>query len=82
MGPSRKALWHKATAESGGVDYEYSYNGATHTGSLNGEDEDGNPTSLTFTYNDSTDAITFVLPLYVDGDTNAVNIPVVYNRAE
>ena len=65
-----------------GVDYEYSYNGATHTGSLNGEDEDGNPTSLTFTYNDSTDAITFVLPLYVDGDTNAVNIPVVYNRAE
>ena len=65
-----------------GVDYEYSYNGTTHTGSLNGEDEDGNPTSLTFTYNDSTDAITFVLPLYVDGDTNAVNIPVVYNRAE
>ena len=31
---------------------------------------------------DWTAAITFVLPLYVDGDTNAVNIPVVYNRAE
>lgn len=64
-----------------GIDYEYSYDGTTHTGSLNGEDEEGNPASLSFTYNDSTDAITFVLPLYVAEDTtNVVNYPMVFNR--
>lgn len=63
------------------IDYEYSYDGTTHTGSLNGEDEEGNPASLSFTYNDSTDAITFVLPLYVAEDTtNVVNYPMVFNR--
>lgn len=64
-----------------GIDYEYSYDGTTHTGSLNGVDEDGNPASLTFTYDDATDAITFVLPLYAEGDTNVINFPMVYNRA-
>ena len=64
-----------------GVDYEYAYNGATHTGSLNGVDYEGNPTSLIFTYDDATDAITFVMPLYVDGDTNALNFPMVYTRS-
>ncbi len=50
-----------------GISYEYSYNGATHTGYLVGtaEDENGNevPAQLQFTYNDATDVITFELPL-------------------
>ena len=50
-----------------GISYEYSYDGATHTGYLVGtaEDENGNevPAQLQFTYNDATDVITFELPL-------------------
>ncbi|MBR6130791.1 MAG: hypothetical protein IKQ20_02910, partial [Bacteroidales bacterium] len=65
-----------------GIDYEYSYDGASHTGYLLGQDENGNPANLTFTYNDSTDAITFVLPLYFAEDTaNVINFPLIYNRA-
>lgn len=69
-----------------GVDYEYSYDGATHTGSLVGtaEDENGNEVTsqLEFTYDDATDEITFLLPMAFDGDTNVVNVPMVFHRAE
>lgn len=68
-----------------GVDYEYSYDGATHTGNLIGtyEEEDGTETTshLVFTYNDATDEITFLLPMAFDGDTNVVDVPVVFHRA-
>ena len=68
-----------------GVDYEYSYDGATHTGSLVGtaEDENGNEVTsqLEFTYNDATDEITFLLPMAFDGDTTVVDVPVVFHRA-
>ena len=65
-----------------GVDYEYSYDGTTHTGSLNGTDDEGNTVSLGFTYEDATDAITFILPMSFDGDTTEFDIPMVFNRAE
>lgn len=66
-----------------GVAYEYSYNGATHTGALVASEpnEDGTYDQLQFTYDDATDAITFILPLYTEFDTNAVNVPLVFNRA-
>ncbi len=65
-----------------GIDYEYSYDGASHTGYLVGQDDNGNVANLTFTYDDNTDAITFVLPLYLAEDTaNVINFPLVYNRA-
>ncbi len=64
-----------------GVDYEYSYDGTTHTGSLNGTDDEGNTASLTFTYDDATDAITFILPMSFDGETTEFDIPMVFNRA-
>ena len=68
-----------------GVDYEYSYDGATHTGNLIGtyEEEDGTETTthLVFTYNDATDEITFVLPMAFDGDTTVVDMPVVFHRS-
>ena len=68
-----------------GVDYEYSYDGATHTGNLVGttEDENGNEVTsqLEFTYNDATDEITFLLPMAFDGDTTVVDVPVVFHRA-
>ena len=69
-----------------GVDYEYSYDGATHTGNLIGtyEEEDGNEVTsqLEFTYNDATDEITFILPMAFEGDTNVVNVPMVFHRTE
>lgn len=69
-----------------GVDYEYSYDGASHTGNLIGtyEEEDGTETTthLVFTYDDATDEITFLLPMAFDGDTNVVNVPMVFHRAE
>lgn len=69
-----------------GVDYEYSYDGATHTGNLIGtyEEEDGTETTsqLVFTYNDATDEITFVLPMAYEGDTTVVDVPMVFHRAE
>lgn len=68
-----------------GVDYEYSYDGATHTGNLIGtyEEVDGTETTshLVFTYNDATDEITFVLPMAYEGDTTVVDVPVVFHRA-
>ena len=68
-----------------GVDYEYNYEGATHTGNLIGtyEEEDGTETTshLVFTYNDATDEITFVLPMAFDGDTTVVDVPVVFHRS-
>lgn len=68
-----------------GVDYEYSYDGATHTGSLNGtiEDENGTEvaTSLTFTYDDLTDEITFIIPMAFEGDTTEIDVPMVFHRA-
>ena len=64
-----------------GVDYEYSYDGATHTGYLVGMDENGNPANLNFTYDDNTDAITFIMQLYMPEDTtNTINYPMVYSR--
>lgn len=67
-----------------GVDYEYSYDGATHTGSLNGtiEDENGTEvaTSLTFTYSDANDEITFIIPMAFEGDTTSMDVPVVFHR--
>ncbi len=68
-----------------GVDYEYSYDGVTHTGSLNGtiEDENGTEvaTSLTFTYSDANDEITFIIPMAFEGDTTVVDVPVVFHRS-
>ena len=64
-----------------GIDYEYSYDGTTHTGVLLGEDEDGNPANLTFTYDDATDDITFVIPMAFDGDTTEYAIPMVFHRS-
>lgn len=68
-----------------GVDYEYSYDGATHTGNLIGtyEEEDGTETTshLVFTYSDANDDITFILPMAYEGDTTVVNVPVVFHRA-
>lgn len=64
-----------------GINYDYSYDGTTHTGYLVGQDDDGNPANLTFTYDDNTDAITFVIPLYLAEDTaNVINFPLIYNR--
>lgn len=68
-----------------GVDYEYNYDGTTHTGSLVGtaEDENGNEVTsqLEFTYDDATDEITFILPMAFEGDTNVINVPMVFHRA-
>ena len=76
-----------------GVSYEYSYDGATHTGYLvcNTLDENENevPGQLQFTYDDATDAINFNLELYyasedmdsVD-DTNTFTFPLHFVRNE
>lgn len=63
-----------------GIDFEYSYDGTTHTGTLNGEDEEGNPAHLTFTYSDANDEITFIIPMAFDGDTTSMDVPVVFHR--
>ena len=63
-----------------GIDFEYSYDGTTHTGTLNGEDEEGNPANLTFTYSDANDEITFIIPMAFDGDTTSMDVPVVFHR--
>lgn len=76
-----------------GLSYQYSYDGATHTGYLvcNAEDGNGNvvPTQLQFTYDDATDVITFNINLYfasenpedVD-DTNTIVFPLNFARNE
>ena len=69
-----------------GVSYTYSYDGSTHTGYLDGvaDDNIGNdePAKLKFTYNDNTDAITFVLPMYYAYDNKPVNLTLVFKRNE
>ena len=67
-----------------GVSYSYSYNGTTHTGYLDGvsEDNDTVPAQLQFTYNDTDDDITFVLPMFYADDSTAVNITLVFQRDE
>lgn len=69
-----------------GVSYTYTYDGSTHTGYLNGvaEDEDGNdvPAQLQFTYDDATDAITFVLPMVFAEDGTPVTLTMVFLRNE
>ncbi len=69
-----------------GVSYTYSYDGTTHTGYLDGvaEDTAGNevPSKLVFTYNDATDAITFVLPMFYAEDNTPVSITLVFKRDE
>ena len=78
-----------------GLDYQYSYDGTTHTGYFIGttEDENGNdvPTRLQFVYNDTTDVITFNLELYYvyyacetpdDADTNTITFPLNFFRNE
>ena len=57
-----------------GVDYEYSYDGTTHTGALNGTDDEDNTVSLGFTYEDATDAITFILNLFYAEDETTVTL--------
>lgn len=76
-----------------GLSYQYSYDGATHTGYFvcNAEDDNGNvvPTQLQFTYDDATDVITFNLNLYFAtenpddfDDTNPIVFPLNFNRNE
>ena len=60
-----------AMAQIFGLSYQYSYDGTTHTGYLDGvaDDEDDNPGQLQFTYDDATDVITFVLNMFYTDDT-------------
>lgn len=65
-----------------GVSYEYSYDGATHTGYLDGvaDDENDNPGQLQFTYNDATDIITFNLAMFYPEDSTAVSLTLNFAR--
>ena len=47
-------------------------------------DNNGNdvPAKLKFTYNDITDAITFVLPMFYAEDNKPVNLTLVFKRNE
>jgi hypothetical protein len=67
-----------------GVSYEYSYDGATHTGYLDGvaDDENDNPGQLQFTYNDATDIITFNLAMFYPEDSTAVSLTLNFARNE
>ena len=67
-----------------GVSYEYTYNGATHTGYLDGvaDDEDNNPAQLEFTYDDATDVITFNLNLFYAEDETPVTLTLNFSRNE
>lgn len=66
-----------------GVSYEYSYDGTTHTGYLNGvAEEEENPGQLEFTYNDATDVITFVLNLFYANDEPPVTLTINFARNE
>ena len=67
-----------------GVSYEYSYDGTTHTGYLDGvaDDEDDNPGQLQFTYDDATDVITFVLNMFYPEDGTPVTLTLNFERAE
>ena len=65
-----------------GVSYEYSYDGATHTGYLDGvaDDENDNPGQLQFTYNDATDIITFNLAMFYPEDQTPVTLTLNFAR--
>ena len=65
-----------------GVSYEYSYDGTTHTGLLDGvaDDENDNPGQLPFTYDDATDVITFVLNLFYAEDETPVTLTLNFAR--
>lgn len=67
-----------------GVSYEYSYDGTTHTGYLDGvaDDEEENPGQLQFTYDDATDVITFVLNLFYAEDETPVTLTLNFVRNE
>ena len=67
-----------------GVSYEYSYDGTTHTGYLDGvaDDEEENPGQLQFTYDDATDVITFVLNLFYAEDETPVTLTLNFARNE
>ena len=67
-----------------GVSYEYTYNGATHTGYLDGvaDDENDNPGQLEFTYDDATDVITFVLNMFYAEDETPVTLTLNFARNE
>ena len=68
-----------------GVSYTYTYDGATHTGYLDGvvdDDDNDNPAQLQFTYDDATDAITFVLPMAYAEDETPVTLTLVFYRNE
>lgn len=67
-----------------GVSYEYSYDGTTHIGYLNGvaDNEEENPGQLQFTYDDATDVITFVLNLFYAEDETPVTLTLNFERAE
>ncbi|MBP5527706.1 MAG: sigma-70 family RNA polymerase sigma factor [Bacteroidales bacterium] len=71
-------------AQIAGVSYEYSYNGTTHTGYLDGvaDDENDDPGQLQFTYDDATDVITFVLNMFYADDNTPVTLTLNFERAE
>ena len=65
-----------------GVSYEYTYDGTTHTGYLDGvaDDENDNPGHLQFTYDDATDVITFNLNLFYAEDETPVTLTLNFSR--
>ncbi len=66
-----------------GVSYTYSYDGTTHTGYLDGvvdPEDDDVPSQLQFTYNDTTDVITFVLNLFYAEDETPVTLTLNFAR--
>ena len=69
-----------------GVSYEYTYDGATHTGYLTvaAEDMDGEETiaPLEFTYDDSTDIITFNLNMFYAEDGTPLTLTLNFARNE
>ena len=70
-------------AQIAGVSYEYSYNGTTHTGYLDGvvdPDDDDTPAQLQFTYDDATDVITFNLNMFYAEDETPVTITLNFAR--
>lgn len=67
-----------------GVSYEYTYDGATHTGYLTvaAEDMDGDETiaPLQFTYDDATDVITFNLNMFYADDNTPLTLTLNFHR--
>lgn len=69
-----------------GVSYTYFYDGATHTGYLDGMAEDANgnpvPAQLQFTYDDAADIITFNLDMFFSGDESSSTLTLNFARNE